>query len=141
MRWSRRPTRPPRWRRCALPWAARPCSLRGCATSARRRWPRPLTLTLTTIRLSLSLSLAPTSTPIPNPNPNPNPSARQVAAASLAEVYRANLPDGTPVAVKVQRPGLERKVALDFYVMRRILALVQARFELGPGLGLAELFG
>ena len=54
-----------------------------------------------------------------------------MAAASLAEVYRANLPDGTPVAVKVQRPGLERKVALDFYVMRRILALVQARFELG----------
>ena len=94
-------------------------------------------MTLTTIRLSLSLSLAPTSTP----TPNPNPSARQVAAASLAEVYRANLPDGTPVAVKVQRPGLERKVALDFYVMRRILALVQARFELGPGLGLAELLG
>ena len=54
-----------------------------------------------------------------------------MAAASLAEVYRANLPDGTPVAVKVQRPGLERKVALDFYVMRRILALVQERFELG----------
>ena len=51
--------------------------------------------------------------------------------ASLAEVYRANLPDGTPVAVKVQRPGLERKVALDFYVMRRVLALVQRRFELG----------
>ena len=46
-------------------------------------------------------------------------------------MYRANLPDGTQVAVKVQRPGLERKVALDFYVMRRVLALVQRRFDLG----------
>ena len=62
---------------------------------------------------------------------NPNPDPKQVAAASLAEVYRANLPDGTQVAVKVQRPGLERKVALDFYVMRRVLALVQRRFDLG----------
>ena len=59
-----------------------------------------------------------------------NISAAPVAAASLAEVYRANLPDGTPVAVKIQRPGLERKVALDFYVMRRALELVQRRFDI-----------
>ena len=60
-----------------------------------------------------------------------NISATPVAAASLAEVYRANLPDGTPVAVKIQRPGLENKVALDMYVMRRALALVQELFEIG----------
>ena len=36
-----------------------------------------------------------------------------VAAASLAQVHRATLPDGTAVAVKVQRPDLERLIARD----------------------------
>ena len=58
-------------------------------------------------------------------------SPEPVAAASLAEVYRATTADGTPVAVKIQRPGLERKVALDLHVMRRLLALAQAQFKIG----------
>lgn len=36
-----------------------------------------------------------------------------LAAASLAAVYRGRLVDGTPVAVKVQRPGIERVLAED----------------------------
>ncbi len=53
-------------------------------------------------------------------------SAEPVAAASLAEVYRATTTDGREVAVKIQRPGLERKVALDMYVLRRMLDLAGA---------------
>lgn len=49
-----------------------------------------------------------------------------VAAASLAQVYRGTLTDGTEVAVKVQRPGLAELVGLDFYVLRRILSTVNA---------------
>lgn len=36
------------------------------------------------------------------------------AAASLGQVHRAWLPDGTPLAVKIQYPGIERAIASDF---------------------------
>jgi predicted unusual protein kinase regulating ubiquinone biosynthesis (AarF/ABC1/UbiB family) len=42
-----------------------------------------------------------------------------VAAASLAQVHRARLADGTPVAVKVQYPDIERVVSTDLANMRR----------------------
>ncbi|MCC6215670.1 MAG: AarF/ABC1/UbiB kinase family protein [Polyangiaceae bacterium] len=54
---------------------------------------------------------------------------RPLAAASLAQVHRATLHDGTDVAVKLRRPGVERLVERDL----RLLALL-AR-AVGPRLG------
>ena len=49
------------------------------------------------------------------------PAQEPVASASLGQVYRATLRDaygGGEVAVKVQRPRVLERVALDLYVIR-----------------------
>ncbi len=51
-----------------------------------------------------------------------------IAAASLAQVYRARLHDGTAVAVKVQYPGIERIVQWDLDAIT-LLAEVWSKFE------------
>jgi hypothetical protein len=61
-----------------------------------------------------------------------------VAAASLAEVYKGTTRDGTVVAVKIQRPGLERKIALDFYVLLKLLGLAQRQFKISESLEIVE---
>lgn len=48
-----------------------------------------------------------------------------VAAASLGQVYKGKLKTGETVAVKVQRPGLARRIALDVYILRRLAQWVQ----------------
>mmetsp|Transcript_4227 Transcript_4227/g.7186 ORF Transcript_4227/g.7186 Transcript_4227/m.7186 type:complete len:850 (+) Transcript_4227:20-2569(+) len=53
-------------------------------------------------------------------------SSEPVAAASLAQVYRAVLREtGEEVAVKVQRPGALETVSKDLYVLRRLADVVQ----------------
>ena len=52
-----------------------------------------------------------------------------IAAASLGQVYRATLHTGETVAVKVQRPGLARNIALDLYVLRGISVWAMSRFS------------
>lgn len=47
-----------------------------------------------------------------------------MAAASIGQVYRAEMPDGTPVAVKVQRPGVRGQVELDLDIALRQAAWV-----------------
>jgi len=50
------------------------------------------------------------------------------AAASIAQVYEANLKDGTPVIIKVRRPGIETKIEADLRIMSHIARLVEAEF-------------
>ncbi|XP_058101827.1 uncharacterized protein LOC131245999 isoform X2 [Magnolia sinica] len=52
-------------------------------------------------------------------------SDKPVAAASFGQVYRGCTSDGCTVAVKVQRPNLHHAVALDVYILRIGLELVQ----------------
>ncbi|HEY3379547.1 MAG TPA: AarF/ABC1/UbiB kinase family protein [Armatimonadota bacterium] len=46
-----------------------------------------------------------------------------VAAASIGQVYRADLHDGTQVVVKIQRPGLVAQVNTDLSLMRRVAGI------------------
>ncbi|MEO1094368.1 MAG: AarF/ABC1/UbiB kinase family protein [Cyanobacteria bacterium J06638_28] len=47
-------------------------------------------------------------------------SSQPVAAASLGQVYKGRLQTGEVVAVKVQRPGLAQRIALDLYILRQL---------------------
>lgn len=51
---------------------------------------------------------------------------RPVAAASIAQVYRAELVDGARVAVKVRRPGIRTKVEADLRLLERLAEIAEA---------------
>ncbi|KAF3525451.1 hypothetical protein F2Q69_00049934 [Brassica cretica] len=52
-------------------------------------------------------------------------SPEPIAAASLGQVYKAHLRySGQVVAVKVQRPGIEEAIGLDFYLIRGVGKLI-----------------
>jgi len=56
-------------------------------------------------------------------------SEEPVAAASLAQVYKAVTLDGQTVAVKVQRPDVLTQVSKDLYVLRRAAEVYQGLME------------
>jgi predicted unusual protein kinase regulating ubiquinone biosynthesis (AarF/ABC1/UbiB family) len=60
-------------------------------------------------------------------------SAEPVASASLGQVYRAALPSGEDVAVKVQRPHLAERVALDLDLLRQVADFLKRFPRLFPG--------
>lgn len=53
---------------------------------------------------------------------NPEP----VAAASIGQVHYAELPDGRPVAVKIQRPGLEQVMQLDMGMLKLFSSSIES---------------
>jgi predicted unusual protein kinase regulating ubiquinone biosynthesis (AarF/ABC1/UbiB family) len=53
---------------------------------------------------------------------------KQLASASIAQVHSAKLRDGTPVVIKVQRPGIIPRCMADMRIMRRVAGWV-ARFK------------
>jgi predicted unusual protein kinase regulating ubiquinone biosynthesis (AarF/ABC1/UbiB family) len=52
--------------------------------------------------------------------------SRPLASASIAQVHTARLSDGTDVVLKVQRPGIDRRIDADMRIMR-LLAAIAAR--------------
>jgi ubiquinone biosynthesis protein len=54
-----------------------------------------------------------------------------LAAASIGQVYRAQLPDGSPVVVKVQRPGIDEAVRVDLSVLEELGHVVETRTSWG----------
>jgi ubiquinone biosynthesis protein len=54
-----------------------------------------------------------------------------IAAASLGQVHRAQLRDGRPVAVKVQRPGIRQVILEDLDAFAQITAMVDKHTEIG----------
>jgi predicted unusual protein kinase regulating ubiquinone biosynthesis (AarF/ABC1/UbiB family) len=53
----------------------------------------------------------------------PEIDSEPIAAASLGQVYRARLATGEEVAVKVQRPDLERTISFDIAILYRLVKL------------------
>ncbi|HSB91445.1 MAG TPA: AarF/UbiB family protein [Anaerolineales bacterium] len=45
-----------------------------------------------------------------------------LASASLGQVHRAHLPDGSAVVIKVQRPGIEAILAVDLAALQTVIA-------------------
>src|SRR5918992_2012782 len=51
---------------------------------------------------------------------------RAHAAASIAQVHRAKLPDATPVVLKVRRPGVRETIEADLRLLRRVAELIES---------------
>ena len=51
---------------------------------------------------------------------------RAFGSASIAQVHRAKLQDGTPVVLKIRRPGIRAKVEADLRILSHIAELIES---------------
>jgi len=65
--------------------------------------------------------------------------AESIAAASVAQVHKAVLHTGDAVAVKVIRPGIDKKIREDIRLMYYFAGKIENAFELGRVLGMVNL--
>ena len=49
-----------------------------------------------------------------------------IAAASIAQVHKATLKDGTPIILKIRRPGLRRIIETDLRLLHRLAEIAEA---------------
>lgn len=68
-------------------------------------------------------------------------SANAVASASIGEVYKGVLKDGTIVAVKVQRPGTDRLLRADFKAMSIVIWFMRTFTPLSKQINFTQLYG
>src|SRR5262249_39984723 len=47
------------------------------------------------------------------------------AAASIAQIHRAKLASGTPVVLKIRRPGIDAKIDADVRILDRVAHLIE----------------
>ncbi|KAJ3283515.1 hypothetical protein HK104_010342 [Borealophlyctis nickersoniae] len=57
-------------------------------------------------------------------------SIKPLASASIAQVHRATLKDGTPVAVKIQKPAIQKQIDMDLLMYRVLLMAYEKLFDL-----------
>ncbi len=62
-----------------------------------------------------------------------------LATASMAQVHRAVLRDGTEVAVKVQRPGVRQRIEIDLEVLREVARFAVKHTQVGARFGLLQM--
>ena len=62
-----------------------------------------------------------------------------IAAASLGQVHRATLPDGTHVIVKVQRPNIIEQVDTDIEILYKRAAFLEDHWEVARTYGVSDV--
>jgi ubiquinone biosynthesis protein len=63
---------------------------------------------------------------------------KELAAASIGQVHKATLPDGTPVAVKVQRPNIIPQIEEDLVIMNQAALLLERTSQTARDFGAVQ---